>query len=246
MIDVKNMENALVHLEDARKMLDLQLKNIQTEFAEKRAELDKQKEQLAEERRQFETQKAGILENLKQLQQQVKEEFSSEEMTPKEAPVAVEAEDIPNIKQETIAKEKSFMKEKTKPVSRAENETSFIEIDDEDPVQTAKSDKDNKKKTIESETPILGVAVPINDLATSLHQQPLKDLIKGMGINDRFLFTKELFEDNSRTFNEVIKKLNNLGNMPEATAYLARFSENWDMESDVVKQFMLLVHRRYL
>ncbi len=252
MIDTKNIETALEHLENARKMLDLQLKNSQEELSEERAELTRQQALLQEERRRFEEQKATILENLKQLHRHLQEELADEEKKEAALQAAMDSkgevpvEELAEASFDDITEKEDVVAPKLPPQSKKETDSSFIELDEEEPAPAKSAPKKEEKKKPAESSPMLGMAVPVNDLASALQQQPLKDLVKGMGINDRFLFTKELFDGNTNTFNEVIKKLNNLGNMAEATAYLARFSDKWDLEKEVVKQFMLLVHRRYL
>jgi len=81
--------------------------------------------------------------------------------------------------------------------------------------------------------------------ATSLFQQPVKDIKSAIGINDRFYFQRELFEGNAELFNSAVEQLNSMENMESAMAFLAG-NFTWDEDNDAVKSFMDIVKRRYL
>jgi hypothetical protein len=73
---------------------------------------------------------------------------------------------------------------------------------------------------------------------------PIENLAKGIGLNDKFLFSKELFDGNSQKFNAAINAINAMNSFEEAEEYInANFS--WQ-QNNVVKHFMNLVRRRFL
>ena len=229
------MTSALEHLENASRILAIQLKEAQEKASEEMAQLEIQKKLLREEREQFEEHKATILSSLQNMRDLVTKELL--ELEKKEKNLA-QAE-VPS---DTPAESEKGEEEQNKPTA----DVSFIELDTEEALNASESiSKKNKESKRKTDVPALEYDA-VYDLASSVQNQPLKDLAKGMGLNDRFLYTNELFDSDTNTFNEAIKKLNNLGNLAEATAYLSRYNEKWDMENDVVKQFMILIQRRYL
>jgi hypothetical protein len=66
-----------------------------------------------------------------------------------------------------------------------------------------------------------------------------------IGINDRFLFTKELFGGNSNDYNEAIDKLAT-ASPGELQGHLDQFQKkyNWNKESETVSNFMQLVAKK--
>ena len=86
-------------------------------------------------------------------------------------------------------------------------------------------------------------------LSSKLQKNPINDLPKAIGINERFLFIKELFNNDSTAFTEAIKKLNNLQNFAEADHILHEelaVKYNWKSDSIAVQSFLELVQRRYI
>jgi hypothetical protein len=86
-------------------------------------------------------------------------------------------------------------------------------------------------------------------VSSKLQQKPIIDLVKAIGINEKFQYTKELFKGNAEAFSESVKKLNSFSNLSEAENYI--HSEifpkyNWDPETSPAKDFLDLVQRRYL
>ena len=86
--------------------------------------------------------------------------------------------------------------------------------------------------------------------SVAVHHQskPLTDLKKSIGINERFHFVKELFEENQQVYSQSIDKLNNFSNYEDARKYL--FEElaekmKWDTESKVFGDLSKLIRRRF-
>ncbi|MEN8957941.1 MAG: hypothetical protein ABF258_07945, partial [Flavobacteriales bacterium] len=86
-------------------------------------------------------------------------------------------------------------------------------------------------------------------LAEKLTKSKIVDLKKGMGLNQRFLFTNDLFSGDKEAFENTIDKLNACDTVIEAKAYLSSEIENsfeWDLESDTVAQFIALLERKFI
>lgn len=86
------------------------------------------------------------------------------------------------------------------------------------------------------------------ELAHLLKETPIKDLRKGIGINDRFSFVKELFRGDDAVYERSIKTINNFTIFPEAEYWIARELKHkfgWDDNNATVKHFYQLVKRRF-
>lgn len=85
-------------------------------------------------------------------------------------------------------------------------------------------------------------------VADNLQNKPLTDLKKSIGINEKFVFVKELFEGDHQLFNNSIEKLNSFSAYEQARRHL--FEElagqmNWNMESKAFHELSDLVKRRF-
>ena len=86
------------------------------------------------------------------------------------------------------------------------------------------------------------------ELSETLQEVPIKDLKKGIGVNDRFLFIKELFRGDEVMYERSIKTINGFSIFPEAEYWIKRelkLKLGWNDLNDVVKQFDQLVRRRF-
>jgi hypothetical protein len=73
---------------------------------------------------------------------------------------------------------------------------------------------------------------------------PMNSLATGIGTNERFLFTRELFDGNMDNFNETVHKLDSMHTIQEAIDYL---SENFKWgKSETSLRFIDLIKRRFI
>ncbi len=87
------------------------------------------------------------------------------------------------------------------------------------------------------------------ELSDTLQEIPVKDLKKAIGINDRFLFIKELFRGDEVMYERSIKTINSFSIYPEAEYWIKRelkLKLAWDEMNPAVKQFDQLIKRRFL
>ncbi len=87
------------------------------------------------------------------------------------------------------------------------------------------------------------------ELSDALQDIPVKDLKKAIGINDRFLFIKELFRGDEVMYERSVKTINSFSIYPEAEYWIKRelkLKLAWDESSDTVKIFDQLIKRRFL
>jgi len=88
----------------------------------------------------------------------------------------------------------------------------------------------------------------VKEVKDHLVMEPIKDLQSAIGINDKFQFIQELFGGDEKSFEVGIKTINAFKIFPEAQFYIKRElreKNNWDEESNVVKQFDQLIKRRF-
>lgn len=86
------------------------------------------------------------------------------------------------------------------------------------------------------------------ELAHVLKDAPIKDLRKGIGINDRFTFVNELFRGDEAMYERSIKTINGFHIFSEAEYWINRelkFKLGWNESKETVQLFYQLVRRRF-
>ena len=73
----------------------------------------------------------------------------------------------------------------------------------------------------------------------------LEDIWDGIGLNDRLLFLKELFNGDEIDFSETLDVINEMTTLAEAVEYIRGRYPFWDEESDEVYRFYMTVRRRF-
>jgi hypothetical protein len=82
------------------------------------------------------------------------------------------------------------------------------------------------------------------DISDMLKTKKLLDLSDAIGINDKFLFIREIFEGNKDAYNQAITRLNSAQNIIDARAVIMSYTGDND-ESEAVKQLLDLVKRKF-
>ncbi len=72
---------------------------------------------------------------------------------------------------------------------------------------------------------------------------PISNIWDGIGINDRILFIRELFENNSTKFEEAVSALNHLDTIQDAVNFL-KLNFKWH-KTEASQKFLVLVKRRF-
>jgi len=86
------------------------------------------------------------------------------------------------------------------------------------------------------------------ELAETLTREPVRDLKKAIGVNDRFVFVNELFRGDEVMYERSIKTINSFNVLQEAEFWMERelkLKLAWDESKDVVRHFIQLVRRRF-
>ncbi|MDD5816275.1 MAG: hypothetical protein PUD36_08565 [Bacteroidales bacterium] len=82
-------------------------------------------------------------------------------------------------------------------------------------------------------------------LDITTYGKPVDDFNKAIGINDSYLFLRELFGGNKMAFQAAIETVNAAGSFDKAQQYF-RSTYHWDETSPIVEAFYKAVHRRFL
>ena len=81
-----------------------------------------------------------------------------------------------------------------------------------------------------------------------LKHEPIKDLRKAIGINDRFVFINDLFRGDEPMYERSIKTINSFHIFPEAEYWINReliVKLGWDKDHEIVTHFYHFVKRRF-
>jgi hypothetical protein len=87
------------------------------------------------------------------------------------------------------------------------------------------------------------------EVAHSLKDTAIKDLRKGIAVNDKFVFINELFRGDEAMYERSIKTINAFTIFQEAEYWINRelnVKLGWNDDNEVVKHFYEVVRRRFL
>lgn len=83
-------------------------------------------------------------------------------------------------------------------------------------------------------------SLSINDIAQTSH--PKVDVKRGLSLNDRFYFQRELFNNNRENMNSVMMDINSLHDRESIEQYLID-NTSWNFENEDVKSFLDIVSK---
>lgn len=86
------------------------------------------------------------------------------------------------------------------------------------------------------------------EVVSALKDTPIKDLRKGIGINERFTFVSELFRGDEAMYERSIKTINGFNILSEAEYWINRelkFKLGWNDNKEEVQHFYHIVRRRF-
>ncbi len=82
------------------------------------------------------------------------------------------------------------------------------------------------------------------DIAGRLRSKPLNDLSDAIGVNDRFVFIREIFDGSNETYARAISELNSAANMSDARQVLNGYTGS-KTDNEAIRQLMELVKRKF-
>ena len=89
----------------------------------------------------------------------------------------------------------------------------------------------------------LGSLKSEDDISDILKTKPLTNLSEAIGVNDRFLFIREIFDGNKDAYTQAISRLDNANSLMDARAVIMSYTGDSN-ESEAVKQLLDLVKRK--
>jgi hypothetical protein len=81
------------------------------------------------------------------------------------------------------------------------------------------------------------------DVASHLKSRPVTNLNEAIGINDKFLYIREIFNGNQSHYTEGVSRLNQVENMADAKAVIMSYTGDSE-ENEAIKQLFELVKRK--
>lgn len=136
--------------------------------------------------------------------------------------------------------QKPDTKENEDPQKIAKEEEKSEETNIKKPIQKILGEELQKDRTSLNELFTRG-----NDVSDSIVLTPLSDIKAGIGLGDRFLYIRELFDGSNDKFEDTINKLNKMQSIDEAVSFL-KANFDWDISSLTVKTFLNVVKRKFI
>ncbi|UTW67690.1 hypothetical protein KFE94_06145 [bacterium SCSIO 12643] len=93
------------------------------------------------------------------------------------------------------------------------------------------------------------VAQNHTSVADKLRANSIQKLAESIALNERFLFSNELFNGNMEAFKRALTELDHIASLSDAQRYIniqLKEENQWDMESETVEKFITLIKRRFI
>ncbi len=141
-------------------------------------------------------------------------------------------------------------------VESKDKQINLLDAIDEEIVKTDSKDKEasseNEQKNFSSSGSVnekFAQKTSQLSIADRLGKQPISDLSKAIGINEKFLFINDLFKGENTDYNSVIKELNAFNSFEEAQNHIQTVLQpkyQWKLKNSSEKKFIKFIERRYL
>ncbi len=116
------------------------------------------------------------------------------------------------------------------------------------PAEPAPAAKPAAKSVAFSLTGIIERSGDSHLVMAHLKLKPIDDLKSGIGLNEKFLFIRELFGNDHLAYADAIEKLNAAPSLESAEEILASEvlpKQQWDLETEAALSFLHLIFRRF-
>ena len=130
----------------------------------------------------------------------------------------------------------------------------IIEAEKTEPITEKKiSLETTKENNSSSKTPLVKeindtISLSETSVADKLRSKSIKKLAESIALNERFLYSNELFNGNMESFKRALNELDHIASKEDAQRYIERqlrVENNWPVESETVQAFINLVERRF-
>ncbi len=128
-------------------------------------------------------------------------------------------------------------------VIEKENNPVINELQEELPSEQTNDEKKPQREEIGESQQMVNDILSKDRSESGYQIIPIKNIWDGIGINDRVLFIRELFENNSLKFETAVAAINQLNTIHEAVNYL-KMNFKWH-KSEASEKFLVLVKRRF-
>jgi hypothetical protein len=107
---------------------------------------------------------------------------------------------------------------------------------------------EKKKEETYSINDKIGLNKADNSIATKINEHQLSDIRKGIGINEKILFIKELFKGNVEEYDDSITKFNLFKSHQEAEEFYKNLQNkyNWDLKTEACISLKNLIDRKFV
>jgi len=157
-----------------------------------------------------------------------------------------EDEVLPEVEKEI---EQSIEEEVLPEIEIKEEELVEENLDSEQEIEnTANDNAETSKEIAEDASDLFPKLMKIEkSIAQNYQVMTLETLIGSFTLNERLQFINELFDGSSDLFSSAIKRLDALDNRDSARSVIAEYAaeNNWDLDGEVVEDFMLKICSRY-
>jgi hypothetical protein len=148
---------------------------------------------------------------------------------------------------EQVRKEIHSKKVSSRPEPDEDHKTSFTktEVADESIKRPAETTVigDTFSHLSSSYNEQLGNLKEDEDIREILKSKPLSNLSEAIGVNDKFLFLREIFNNNLDAYSQAITRLDLVNNLTDAKAVIMSYTGD-DHENVAIKQLLDLVKRK--
>ncbi|MGQ1784344.1 MULTISPECIES: hypothetical protein [unclassified Saccharicrinis] len=166
-----------------------------------------------------------------QKEEPAKEIINPEPITKKTVAEEKQAIEIP----QDVSKE-----DKPEIIEQADSKFENIEAKPGDNPKTIGESLVSEKKSVNE----LIANTQVSTIQKPLKGKPIQDLTKGLGINDRFMFQRELFGGKIEVLNQTLQQLNDMPDFITAQSFI-QSNFNWDEEQEVTKAFFSYIERKF-
>jgi hypothetical protein len=90
----------------------------------------------------------------------------------------------------------------------------------------------------------IGKVAASDELSEIILAKPVASLTDAIGVNDRFLFIRELFKGDKEAYLKAIERLDNTSNYSEAHSIVMSLAENGE-ENEAVRNMLMVIKRKH-
>lgn len=228
----KVYENSILAVEESEEL----------EVVDKETEVKKEEETIPEENKEieiiFEEETNDIAEN-----SIIRFDLFA---TPEIEPEMKDDEVLPEVEKEI---EQSIEEDVLPEKEIKEEELVEENLDSEEEIKNTLNDSaETSKEITEDASDLFPKLIKIEkSIAQNYQVMTLETLIGSFTLNERLQFINELFDGSSDLFSSAIKRLDALDNRDSARSVIAEYAaeNNWDLDGEVVEDFMLKICSRY-